>query len=55
MNLLLAPLRPLADLIDLAAEAAVAVGTLSVGVVALALTGPAPYPPLRSVESVHGR
>ena len=31
MNLLLAPLRPLADLLDLAAEVAVALGTVSVG------------------------
>ena len=38
MNVLLAPLRPLADVLDLTAEAVAAVGTVSVTVLGLALT-----------------
>ena len=51
MNSLLAPLRPLADLIDLASEAARAVGTLSVDAVGLLITRMAGghYPPLKAV------
>lgn len=38
MNLFLAPLRPLADVLDLTAEALAAVGTISVTALSLALT-----------------
>lgn len=37
MNLLLAPLRPLADVLDLTAEALAAVGTVSVTALGLVL------------------
>lgn len=37
MNVLLAPLRPLADVLDLTAEAVAAVGTVSVTALGLAL------------------
>ena len=37
VNLLLAPLRPLADVLDLTAEAVAAVGTVSVAALGLAL------------------
>lgn len=37
MNLLLAPLRPLADVLDLTAEAVAAVGTVSVTALSLIL------------------
>lgn len=37
MNVLLAPLRPLADVLDLTAEAMAAVGTVSVAALGLAL------------------
>ncbi|WP_433783814.1 hypothetical protein ACQPX6_27080 [Actinomycetospora sp. CA-101289] len=38
MNVLLAPLRPLADVLDLTAEAVAAVGTVSVTALGLVLT-----------------
>ena len=44
MNVLLAPLRPLADVLDLTAEAVAAVGTVSVTALGLVLA--------RHVESV---
>lgn len=55
MNVLLAPLRPLADVLDLTAEAVAAVGTVSVTALGLVLarsveTGEQPSP-LRVVES----
>ncbi|MEJ2868407.1 hypothetical protein WCD74_11570 [Actinomycetospora sp. OC33-EN08] len=51
MTLLTAPLRPLADVLDLTSEAVVALGTLSVGALSLLLTSEADdYPPLHSVE-----
>ncbi|MEJ2888330.1 hypothetical protein [Actinomycetospora aeridis] len=37
MNVLLAPLRPLADVLDLTAEAVAAVGTVSVAALGLVL------------------
>ena len=37
MNVLLAPLRPLADVLDLTAEAVAAVGTVSVATLGLVL------------------
>lgn len=37
MNVLLAPLRPLADVLDLTAEAVAAIGTVSVTTLGLAL------------------
>ncbi len=47
MNILLAPLRPLADVLDLTAEAVAAVGTVSVAAlgVVLARTSDSPDAP----------
>src|ERR1700759_4554761 len=52
LTLLTAPLRPLADVLDLTAEAVVALGTVSLGALSLVLASDdrAEYPPLRSVE-----
>lgn len=52
MNVLTAPLRPIADVLDLTAEAVAALGTLSVGAltVALARTDEVEYPALTVVE-----
>ncbi|MDL5155383.1 hypothetical protein [Actinomycetospora termitidis] len=51
MTLLTAPLRPLADVLDLTSEAVVALGTLSVGALSLLLAADEDdYPPLHSVE-----
>lgn len=52
MTFLTAPLRPLADVLDLTSEAVLALGTLSVGALSLLLTSDddADYPPLHSVE-----
>ncbi len=52
MTLLTAPLRPLADVLDLTAEAVVALGTVSLGALSLVLASDdhAEYPPLRAVE-----
>lgn len=52
MTLLTAPLRPLADVLDLTSEAVVALGTLSVGALSLLLAtdDDGDYPPLHSVE-----
>ncbi|HEY2193393.1 MAG TPA: hypothetical protein VGH76_14005 [Actinomycetospora sp.] len=52
MTLLTAPLRPLADVLDLTAEAVVAVGTVSLGALSLVLATDdrTDYPPLHSVE-----
>ncbi|WP_018330854.1 hypothetical protein [Actinomycetospora chiangmaiensis] len=51
MTLLTAPLRPLADVLDLTSEAVVALGTLSVGALSLLLASDdEDYPPLHSVE-----
>ncbi|MDF2979483.1 MAG: hypothetical protein K0S40_4211 [Actinomycetospora sp.] len=55
MNVLLAPLRPLADVLDLTAEAVAAVGTVSVTVLGLVLARTAEvgeqHPHLRVVGS----
>ena len=52
MTLLTAPLRPLADVLDLTAEAVIALGTVSLGALSLVLATDerAEYPPLHSVE-----
>jgi hypothetical protein len=52
VTLLTAPLRPLADVLDLTAEAVVALGTVSIGALSLMLASEdhAEYPPLHSVE-----
>jgi hypothetical protein len=52
VTLLTAPLRPLADVLDLTAEAVVALGTVSLGALSLVLATEdrAEYPPLHSVE-----
>ena len=53
MNLLLAPLRPLADVLDLTAEAFAALGTVSVTALSLTLdrsSDEAPHPHLTLVE-----
>ena len=47
MNVLLAPLRPLADVLDLTAEAVAAIGTVSITMLGLALA--------RRTESVEQR
>ena len=53
MNLLTAPLRPLADVLDLTAEAVAALGALSVTALSLALerVDHTDYPPLTVVET----
>lgn len=55
VNLLTAPLRPLADVLDLTAEAVAALGTLSVAALTVALdrVDRTDYPPLTVVESGH--
>jgi hypothetical protein len=55
VNLLTAPLRPLADVLDLTAEAVAALGTLSVAALTVALDriDQTDYPPLTVVESRH--
>jgi hypothetical protein len=52
VTLLTAPLRPLADVLDLTAEAVVALGTVSLGALSLVLASEdrAEYPPLHAVE-----
>ncbi len=52
MTVLTAPLRPLADVLDLTAEAVIALGTVSLGALSLLLASDdrAQYPPLHSVE-----
>jgi hypothetical protein len=52
VTLLTAPLRPLADVLDLTAEAVIALGTVSLGALSLMLASEdrAEYPPLHSVE-----
>jgi hypothetical protein len=52
VTVLTAPLRPLADVLDLTAEAVVALGTVSLGALSLMLASEdrAEYPPLHSVE-----
>ena len=51
VTFLTAPLRPLADVLDLTSEAVVALGTLSVGALSLLLASDDDdYPPLHSVE-----
>ena len=54
VNLLLAPLRPLADVLDLTAEAVAALGTVSVAALSLTLQRPdddgSRRPQLRVVE-----
>jgi hypothetical protein len=49
---LTAPLRPLADVLDLTAEAVIALGTVSLGALSLVLASDerTEYPPLHSVE-----
>ena len=53
VNLLTAPLRPLADVLDLTAEAVAALGTLSVAALTVALdrVDHTDYPRLTVVES----
>jgi hypothetical protein len=52
VTLLTASLRPLADVLDLTAEAVVALGTVSLGALSLMLASEdrSEYPPLHSVE-----
>jgi hypothetical protein len=47
VNLLLAPLRPLADVLDLTAEAVAALGTVSVAALSLTLVRPTDEPSRR--------
>jgi hypothetical protein len=55
VTVLTAPLRPLADVLDLTAEAVVALGTVSLGALSLLLAtedhaAAEYYPPLHAVE-----
>jgi hypothetical protein len=52
VTVLTAPLRPLADVLDLTAEAVIALGTVSLGALSLMLASDqhADHPPLHSVE-----
>ncbi|GAA4940573.1 hypothetical protein [Actinomycetospora succinea] len=54
MNVLLAPLRPLADVLDLTAEAMAAVGTVSVAALGLVLARVEPPEERRSLRVVAG-
>ncbi|GAA4866654.1 hypothetical protein [Actinomycetospora straminea] len=55
MNVLLAPLRPLADVLDLTAEAVAAVGTVSVAALGLVLTRLEPSDEAPHLQVVRGR
>lgn len=54
MNLLLAPLRPLADVLDLTAEAVAALGTVSVAALSLTLERRADEPSRPQLTLVEG-
>ena len=54
MNLLLAPLRPLADVLDLTAEAVAAIGTVSVAALSLTLHRAADEPSRPHLRVVEG-
>lgn len=55
MNVLLAPLRPLADVLDLTAEAVAAVGTVSVAALGVVLTRLEPSDESPRLQVVPGR